>query len=88
MTQEEYGVKCAQNNAELKREQLRLQRIQGELKDDLRELTKKYQEEKAAIERKIDRNKVAMAEAIARAARTKSDLNDAYLASLKEDLEN
>ena len=87
MTQEEYGVKCAQNNAELKREQLRLQRIQGELKDELRELTKKYQEEKAAIERKIDQNKVAMAEAIARAARTKSDLNDAYLASLKEDLE-
>ncbi len=88
MTQEEYGVKCAQNNAELKREQLRLQRIQGELKDELRELTKKYQEEKADIERKIDQNKVAMAEAIARAARTKSDLNDAYLASLKEDLEN
>ncbi len=87
MTQEEYGVKCAQNNAELKREQLRLQRIQGELKDELRELTKKYQEEKADIERKIDQNKVAMAEAIARAARTKSDLNDAYLASLKEDLE-
>lgn len=87
MTQEEYGVKCAQNNAELKREQLRLQRIQGELKDELRELTKKYQEEKAAIERKIDQNKVDMAEAIARAARTKSDLNDAYLASLKEDLE-
>ena len=85
MTQEEYGVKCAQNNAELKREQLRLQRI---LKDDLRELTKKYQAEKAAIERKIDQNKVAMAEAIARAARTKSELNDAYLASLKEDLEN
>lgn len=88
MTQEEYGVKCAKNNAELKREQLRLQRIQGELKDELRELTKKYQEEKAAIERKIDQNKVDMAEAIARAARTKSDLNDAYLASLKEDLEN
>ena len=88
MTQEEYGVKCAQNNAELKREQLRLQRIQGDLKDELRELTKKYQEEKAAIERKIDQNKVAMAEAIARAARTKSELNDAYLASLKEDLEN
>ena len=87
MTQEEYGVKCAQNNAELKLEQLRLQRIQGELKDELRELTKKYQEEKADIERKIDQNKVAMAEAIARAARTKSDLNDAYLASLKEDLE-
>lgn len=87
MTQEEYGVKCAQNNAELKREQLRLQRIQGELKDELRELTKKYQEEKADIERKIDQNKVAMAEAIARAARTKSDLNDAYLASLKKDLE-
>lgn len=87
MTQEEYGVKCAQNNAELKREQLRLQRIQGELKDELRELTKKYQEEKADIERKIDQNRVAMAEAIARAARTKSDLNDAYLASLKEDLE-
>ncbi len=88
MTQEEYGVKCAQNNAELKQEQLRLQRIQGELKDELRELTKKYQEEKAAIERKIDQNKVDMAEAIARAARTKSELNDAYLASLKEDLEN
>ena len=88
MTQEEYGVKCAQNNAELKQEQLRLQRIQGDLKDELRELTKKYQEEKAAIERKIDQNKVAMAEAIARAARTKSELNDAYLASLKEDLEN
>ena len=88
MTQEEYGVKCAQNNAELKREQLRLQRIQGELKDELRELTKKYQEEKADIERKIDQNKVAMAEAIARAARTQSALNDAYLASLQEDLEN
>ena len=88
MTQEEYGVKCAQNNAELKREQLRLQRIQGELKDELRELTKKYQEEKAGIERKIGKNKLDMAEAIARAARTKSELNDAYLASLKEDLEN
>ena len=88
MTQEEYGVKCAQNNAELKREQLRLQRIQGELKDELRELTKKYQEEKARIERKIGKNKLDMAEAIARAARTKSELNDAYLASLKEDLEN
>lgn len=87
MTQEEYGVKCAQNNAELKREQLKFQRIQGELKDELRELTKKYQEEKAAIEREIDQNKVAMVEAIARAARTKSELNDAYLASLKEDLE-
>lgn len=88
MTQEEYGVKCAQNNAELKLEQLRLQRIQGELKDELRELTKKYQEEKARIERKIGKNKLDMAEAIARAARTKSELNDAYLASLKEDLEN
>jgi len=88
MTQEEYGVKCAQNNAELKREQLRLQRIQGELKADLRELTKKYQVEKDRIEWRIDQNKVAMAEAIARAARTKSELNDAYLASLKEDLEN
>ena len=87
MTQEEYGVKCAQNNAELKLEQLRLQRIQGELKDELRELTKKYQEEKARIERKIGKNKLDMAEAIARAARTKSELNDAYLASLKEDLE-
>lgn len=87
MTQEEYGVKCAQNNAELKREQLKFQRIQGELKDELRELTKKYQEDKAAIEREIDQNRVAMAEAIARAARTKSELNDAYLASLKEDLE-
>lgn len=87
MTQEEYGVKCAQNNAELKREQLKFQRIQGDLKDELRELTKKYQEEKAAIEREIDQNRVAMAEAIARAARTKSELNDAYLASLKEDLE-
>jgi hypothetical protein len=87
MTQEEYGVKCDQNNAKLKWEQYELVLIQKKLKDELRELTKKYQEEKAAIEREIDQNRIAMAEAIARAARTKSELNDAYLASLKEDLE-
>lgn len=82
MTQEEYGVKCDQNNAKLKWEQYELQQIQRKLKDELRELTKKYQEEKALIECEIDQNKVAMAEAIARAAQIKFELNYAYLASL------
>lgn len=82
MTQEEYGVKCDQNNAKLKWEQYELQQIQRKLKDELRELTKKYQEEKALIEWEIDQNKVAMAEAIARAAQIKFELNYTYLASL------
>lgn len=86
MTQEEYSARNAQINAEYKKEQLRLQHALGERREELRELTKAYLEKKEDIEKEIEKLKVDMAEATARAAQTKADLNKEYLESLKNKL--
>ena len=86
MTQEEFAAQNARNNAEYKKEQLRLQRALEERKEEIRELTKAYLEKKEEIEKEIQKLKVNMAEATARAAQTKADLNKEYLESLKNEL--
>ena len=53
MNQEEYSAACAKNNAEYKKEQLRLQQALYARKDQLHDLTKNYLEEKAKIEKAI-----------------------------------
>ena len=44
MNQEEYSAACAKNNAEYKKEQLRLQQALQARKDQLHDLTKNYLE--------------------------------------------
>ena len=83
MTQEEYSAACAQNNAEYTKESLRLQQALQARKDQLHDLTKDYQEEKAKIEKAIQKLKLDMAAATARAADTKARMNREYLESLK-----
>lgn len=87
MNQEEYSAACAKNNAEYKKEQLHLQKCMEARKEELRILTRQYQEDKASLEKEMDKIRVAMAEATAKAADRKATLNNEYLASLKEDLE-
>lgn len=86
MTQEEYSAACAKNNAEYKKESLRLQRALQARKDQLHAFTKNYLERKGLIEKAIQQIKVDMVEAAARTADTKARLNQEYLDSLKEDL--
>lgn len=86
MTQEEYSAACAKNNAEYKKESLRLQQALQARKDQLHVLTKNHLEEKGKIEKAIQQIKVDMAEATARTADTKARLNQEYLDSLKEDM--
>lgn len=87
MTQEEYAAQNALNNAAYKKEQLHLQKCMEARKEELRGLTRQYQEDKASLEKEMDKIRVAMAEATAKAADRKATLNNEYLASLKEDLE-
>ena len=86
MTQEEYAAKNATINANYKKEQLRLQRALECRKEELRGLTKKYLEEKALAEKAIQELKVEMAEITARAAQEKAALNNTYVESLKQEL--
>lgn len=86
MTQEEYSAACAKNNAEYKKEQLHLQKCLEARKEELRVLTRQYQEDKASLEKEIQKAKIALAESTAKAAARKADLNNIYLESLKADL--
>ena len=88
MNQEEYSAACAKNNAEYKKEQLRLQQALQARKDQLHDLTKNYLEEKGKIEKAMQQIKVEMVEAAARTADTKARLNQEYLASLKAEDED
>ena len=86
MNQEEYSAACAKNNAEYKKESLRLLQALQARKDQLHDLTKNYLEEKGKIEKAIQQIKVDMVRSAARTADTKARLNQEYLDSLKEDL--
>jgi len=86
MNQEEYSAACAKNNAEYKKESLRLQQRLQARKDQLHDLSKNYLEEKGKIEKAIQQIKADMIEAVVRTADTEARLNQEYLASLKEGL--
>lgn len=88
MTQEEYSAENAQINAEHKNQQLYYQQAMRARKDQLTDLTKEYLERKADIEKAIQKLRVEMAEATAKAAQKKADLNERYLESLKEEIED
>ena len=87
MTQEEYSAQNAQINAEHKKRQLHLQQAIQARKDQLQDLTRRYLEEKAGIEKELQKLKVEMAESTAEAASRKADLNNNYLKELKADIQ-
>lgn len=84
MTQEEYGARNAQINAEYKKKMFLYQLAQRAWKDQLADLNKRYQEDKDHIEKAIQQLKVDAAEATAEVASKKAELNKEYVASLKE----
>lgn len=83
MTQEEYSTQNAQINADYKKQQLGYQQALQARKDQLADLNKRYQEDKAQIEKAIQQLKVDAAEATAEAASRKAELNQRYLKELK-----
>lgn len=83
MTQEEYSTQNAQINADYKKKQLGYQQALQARKDQLADLNKRYQEDKAQIEKAIQLLKVDAAEATAEAASRKAELNQRYLKELK-----
>lgn len=85
MTEQEFNAKSAQNNAEYRKEVLRIQREITCWNDRRSQLTKNYIKEKEEIDAKIKECKLALAEAGARAADTKAALNRQYLESLKSE---
>lgn len=87
MKQEEYSAACAVSNAKYKKTQLHLQQALAARKDQISDLTKRYLEEKAALEKEVQKLRVQMAEATAEAAAEKAHLNEEYLASLRAEME-
>lgn len=85
MTQQEFEAKCAQNNAEYRKEVLRIQSEITAWNDQKRQLLKNYQKEEEAIDAKVKACKLALAEAGARAAETKANLNKMFLESLEQE---
>lgn len=85
MTQQEFEAKCAQNNAEYRKEVLRIQSEITAWNDQKRQLLKNYQKEKEAIDAKVKACKLALVEAGARAAETKANLNKMFLESLEQE---
>ena len=85
MTQQEFEAKCAQNNAEYRKEVLRIQSEITAWNDQKRQLLKNYQKEKEAIDAKVKACKLALAEAGARAAETKANLNRQFLESFEKE---
>ena len=83
MTQEEYSARNAQINAEHKKKQLQYQQALRARSEQLEDLSKNYQEEKAKIQKAIWELKVQAAAATAEAASKKAELNEEYVASLK-----